>query len=394
MSYSEGPMEGPRHPTKAEYPALIKFLSKSYGFSDPRWFEKDTPTYFGASQDRLATKWLLKSGNRIASHVGIFPFTALVGSSRLKVAGIGSVATHPDFRGRGLMKRLMDHAVGEMEKAGYDLSILWGERGLYGHYGYERALYQDRFEFTQKTLKYSIVPKGVRPARNGDGTSLRKMFARQFYRVERTAAYSLGVQRRFSRDWPEPAWVLEEGGKTKAYVIVSKSPTGTLEVAEWGGETEDVVCLMATVLQKKDLRWLTLSLYPGTGLYRWACDNNDNQERTSFSSMIRVFKLGKVLKAFEEQLRDRALKSPIKIARSLELRSEKGDGVVLRFGKGLSVSSSGKADRILSLSDREVTTLLFGCGRPSVTLGEKLAGLEWLDGLFPLDWFWWRSDWI
>src|SRR5581483_4570048 len=116
-------------------------------------------------------------------------------------------------------------------------------------------LFLDRFDFTQKSLKYSVIPKGVRPARDGDWAQLQKLFSRHPFRVERTSAYSLGQKRRFNRYWPDPAWVLEERGKVRAYVIVLKSPSGTMEIAEWGGETEDVVCLMATVLQKKGLDW-------------------------------------------------------------------------------------------------------------------------------------------
>src|SRR5437016_2427040 len=109
-------IEGPWHPTAKEYPALLKFLSQCYGFSDPQWFENDTAFFFGTKPEQLKTKWILKSGGRIASHVGLFPFTAVVEGRKLKVAGIGAVATHPDFRGRGLMKRLMDHVEKEIAR--------------------------------------------------------------------------------------------------------------------------------------------------------------------------------------------------------------------------------------------------------------------------------------
>src|SRR5579859_2243093 len=93
----KGPLEGPRHPTASEYPAFLKFLSFSYGYTPFNWFENYNSHFYCPKPEQLKLKWVLKSDRRFVSHVGIFPFTAWVEGRPLKVAGIGGVATHPDF---------------------------------------------------------------------------------------------------------------------------------------------------------------------------------------------------------------------------------------------------------------------------------------------------------
>ena len=44
---------------------------------------------------------------RIVSHVGIARQTLITGGCRLPAACIGSVGTHPDFRGKGLATELV-----------------------------------------------------------------------------------------------------------------------------------------------------------------------------------------------------------------------------------------------------------------------------------------------
>jgi GNAT superfamily N-acetyltransferase len=394
MNSTNPKIEGPRHPTPKEYPNFLQFLSQCYGFSDPRWFENDTSYFFGTKPSQLATKWTLKSNGQFTSHVGIFPFVSMVDGRRLKVAGIGSVATHPEFRGRGLMKRLMQHVETRIEKEGFDLSILWGERSLYRPYGYDRGLYLDRFSFKKRTLKYSVLNKGVRPLKPADWPSVQKLFSKHPFRSERTPDYTKSLRLRFGRDLSEPVWVVEESGKIKAYVIVFKGGADGLEAAEWGGEAEDVICLLATVLQNTVMEWLTVPIYPGCDFYAWARENNDNQVRANGSCMIKILNLGKILKVFEPQLKKRYEKMGFSLRRSIlfQVEGEQNAGLVL--GRNLQVLPGIQKGVRVSLSHEECVRLLFGWGRPSEVLGNKTDGVEFLDLLFPLQWYWWRSDWV
>jgi GNAT superfamily N-acetyltransferase len=387
-------IEGPRHPTAKEYPAFLKFLSQAYRFADSRWFENDAAFFFGTRPDQLKTKWVLKSGEKFIAHVGIFPFTATMEGPALKVAGIGAVATHPDFRGQGLMKRLMDQIMGEVKRDGYDLSILWGERGLYQPYGYERALYLDQFTFQKRHLKYFATPKGVRPVRPADLPALQVLFKDHPFRVKRSTNYTSSVIRRFSQYLSDPAWVLEEKGKVAAYAIFGKSWAGGLEAVEWGGQTEDVACLFSTVLQHRPEDSLMASLYSDSGLYGWALENCSDHVRTTRSCMLKLLKLDSVLRAFEPQLQESYGKLGRNAQKTFTLRMEDGQTSSLRLGGNLRIVPPSPEGIPVTLSHSDCVRLLFGIGRPSEALRRRPGEMGLLDSFFPLRWYWWKSDWI
>lgn len=391
MSTTPSTYEGPLHPTAGEYPGFLKFLSHSYGFKDPRWFENDASYFFGTRPSQLKTKWALKSGGQFAAHVGIFPFEALVEGRTLKVAGIGAVATHPDHRGKGLMKRLMEHVLAGIEEEGYDLAILWGERDLYAPYGFERALYQRQFTFREKILRFFAAPHAVRPARPGDGPRIRALFKGHPYRVERSPDHFVSVARKFATPGHPSVWVLESKGQVAAYATVLRPPAGGIEVAEWGGPWEEVACLWASLFNKTRADTLQVTLYPGNGLFDWALENASEQVLAGRSCMVRVFDLWNVLKAFEPQLKRRTAALGLRVRRKW-LLSSGGKSVAMEMGQGLKITR-GKGQGI-TLPPGELTSLLFGSGKSGGEI--KALGPEGalLDLLFPLEWYWWRSDWI
>lgn len=281
-------IEGPRHPSAKDYPAFLRFLSASYGFKDPRWFENDTAFFFGKRPGQLRTKWVLKSGGRFATHVGVFPFTVFVGAKKLKVAGIGAVATHPDFRGQGLMKRLMKHVMREVSRGGYDLSVLWGEKALYEPHGYRRASPQEQFLISRGAFGKVPADTRVRPAAPRDYPEMDRLFSRHPFRTERTKDHYISLARRFQKGLPRAFWVLEEKGKIRSYVLILKRGRKELEAAEWGGDEAGVIGLFGAVLRRCSKTALFLSPYRGSGLSRWASRHCRKRFRSAGSFMVKT----------------------------------------------------------------------------------------------------------
>jgi predicted acetyltransferase len=393
MSSASLKIEGPRNPEPKEYASLLYFLNQSYDFSDMRWFENDTSFFYGTKPEQLKNKWLLKCGETFASHVGVFPFVAKVNGQSLKVAGIGSVATHPEYRNRGLMRKLMAHVGKQLVTEGYDLSILWGERALYEHFDYERGVFQDRFSFNRRFFKPLPLGKSIRPLKPTDWEDLKKLFCHHEFHTERIVDYFKTLHRRFNRGIPEPIWVMEKAGKIIAYVIVFKINEG-YEVAEWGGEVKNVTDLIASVLPKPSTGNVWISIYPGCELYHWALENHESQIRTPNTCMVKILNLGKVLKAFESQLQERYESHALRNFGSLSLHLPGQKKVTLTFGNELKVETGETKGKAITLTQSQCVRLLFGGTWPSYELKLKDFELELLDSLFPLEWYWWRSDWI
>ncbi|GAA0136786.1 hypothetical protein YSY43_36270 [Paenibacillus sp. YSY-4.3] len=73
---------------------------------------------------RFDTTWVAVVDGAIASTVQVFPYICRVEEVTLKVAGIGSVATKPEYRGQGLGLQILQKLTEWMAQEGYDLSLL------------------------------------------------------------------------------------------------------------------------------------------------------------------------------------------------------------------------------------------------------------------------------
>jgi len=79
---------------------------------------------------QLETTWVAEVDGEIASAVQIFPYQARWGSVDVLVGGIGSVATLPAYRRRGLAAAILTAQMEWMRDRGYHLSLLFAGEGV------------------------------------------------------------------------------------------------------------------------------------------------------------------------------------------------------------------------------------------------------------------------
>lgn len=85
-----------------------------------------------------ATTWFATVNGIVASTAQIFPLAIRVGQAVIKVGGIGSVGTAPDFRGMGLAHNILQNQTSWMEQQGYDLGLLRAvEHAFYEKIGWQ-----------------------------------------------------------------------------------------------------------------------------------------------------------------------------------------------------------------------------------------------------------------
>ena len=337
---------------------------------------------------------MLKAGKRFAANVSVFPFVTVIEGRKLKVAGIGSVATDPDFRGKGYASRLMKHLDGRLREEGYDLSILWGFR-FYRSFGYEMAVPREKFYFSNRHLKPLPVQGKIRAAVPGDWNTMRWMFLKHPYHNERVLKYYGSLERRYQKDTQDPFWVLEKAGRVAAYAVFGRSWGGDWEVMEWGGEPEGAAALIQNALVRGIAKGLTLAAHEGGGLYPWAQENCDSWEQGTDGCMVKIFNLASVLKAFEPQLKRRYEESPFKSRKSFTLRLPDGQEAGIALNGGVRVLPKGsKTGALMELNPLKCVRFLLGRGKASEAAGLKGPEARVLDALFPLKWFWWKSDYI
>ncbi|WHY71321.1 GNAT family N-acetyltransferase [Fictibacillus enclensis] len=73
----------------------------------------------------IKTTWIAEKEGDMASVVQIFPFSIWVSGVEVKTAGIGNVATHPDYRGHRLTHRILEEIEQKLFERQYGLSNLF-----------------------------------------------------------------------------------------------------------------------------------------------------------------------------------------------------------------------------------------------------------------------------
>ena len=141
---------------EGEQEELQRFLERSFGHGRSFFIRRSPNLWAQATECAL----ILKSEGKIVGHVGTYPLELVVGPSTIITGAISGVATDPEARGKGYMSKLMDTSIRIMEERKMPLSVLWGDRQRYGHFGYEHCGQKYLLDFNRR----SLARAGIKPA--------------------------------------------------------------------------------------------------------------------------------------------------------------------------------------------------------------------------------------
>lgn len=203
-----------------------------YGTMD---FAKVLPKLYGPQADTSECHYVARCGGRIAAMIGAFPGEMEILGRRLGYFGVGTVSTHPDFRGKGLMKELFRIALADMEREGAAFSLLGGQRQRYEHFGYEPCGVLMDFHVTRRNLaglvsgggRLTAVPLECGDSRMADAVRLHD--SRPMHAVRRPEDfYTVCIS------WQSIPYLLLENGEFRGYFIASEDgkSLGELELTE------------------------------------------------------------------------------------------------------------------------------------------------------------------
>jgi len=367
----------PRKARLSEYDQLVSFLSSIFGMRmDLVYCHIYKPT-----QKDMANNIVILDDGHIVSCVGIFPLTFICGEASLSVGGIGGVSTEPRYRGRGLMTRLLDKSISIMKQQNYDISILWGDRRRYGHFGWENA---------GRQYVFTIDRRHVPPGKAGDGEirplspssdelgRIARLYEQWKLRVHRTPAQVKSVFRRHMFD----TWVWTKG-RAFAYMTIRRT-TKIPELMEFGGDLPGLDELLSFVFKEYQLETLAGRMAVSRSPYLPFTIRRSSEWGVRFIGMVKILSLCSVLEKFSTQIGKKCRGLGLKGALTLQM-TDSGQVATLHFGTSLTVSER-KSKPTLALSDTEMVRLVFGTIPPSHSLGLDRS-LGYLDAIFPLDFF-------
>ena len=203
--------------------------------------------------------WLIEdtSTGEVVSTTCLLPWTCRFAGLELRVAQLEMVLTHPDYRGRGLVRLQMENFEQAVKERGYDLSIIWGIPYYYRQFGYAYAIDGDARE-SLPAWKIPAVTIGsphtlnLRHAEITDMSRLVKLYEETTssldFHVRRTPAhwhYLLEAAR-------HPVQIVENAqtGEPLGYVTLQRNPD-SITILECGLNRADVALSLLQLLKSE-----------------------------------------------------------------------------------------------------------------------------------------------
>lgn len=237
-------------PTAPLGPPVVESDDRALGAFLDRHFDgvpgvcEEFPLLVGESN--RARRLVLRDADGIAAHAAWKPLELRTSAGPIAAAGIGLVATRPDWRERGLASALVHACVEQARESGAELALLFGEsRGLYRRLGFVPA---GRERVTRLERAATSDAGKVRVGGPGDAAALLPLYDSHPLGVRRT----LDEFRALLAIPGVSLWWLEEGGRPAAYCVEGKGRDLTGVLHEWAGDASALRGLVAAVLDAHD----------------------------------------------------------------------------------------------------------------------------------------------
>jgi ribosomal protein S18 acetylase RimI-like enzyme len=292
----------------------------------------------GSHYDWRASRIGLLDG-QLVTHFGVWDYQMRIGTARVRTGGIGAVATHGDFRKRGLMDRTARACVAAMRELGYDFSMLFGIDNFYHRFGYTRAWIESDYHLRVGDLPKQPPTRPLRKFRLRPRADLAELFNRCHAGVTGTAVrptytrrwYGSGVKNDQGFLW------LGAGRKPAGYVIV-RDRGAHLDVSEAVGDPEQVLRAVGALARRFGVEEVHFNMLPYTTplarrLRAGTCALACRFQRCG-GAMLRLINLPQALRKMSGELTRRLRASPLAGWRGQLVVSDAEDAVVLAVSGG------------------------------------------------------------
>lgn len=229
-------------------------------FTEGKYVEQFAENYIGNSFYDWNVSRVILDGEKLVHHWGVWGYQMRLESIQLKVAGIGAVATHPEYRKQGWMHRAAHASFAAMQEAGYDLSILRGRH--YVKMGYARAW--NYVTYRLKPAEFPAVgdPRPYQPLQPEQVVEMDALYNRTHADFTGTAIRPT-YYNRHPDDIGVYAWY-DEGGKLAGYVraFPAEENPKQLTCLEAAGDLQQGLAVMADLFKKGEYESLAFFTLP------------------------------------------------------------------------------------------------------------------------------------
>ncbi|MEF3306946.1 GNAT family N-acetyltransferase [Paenibacillus sp. GYB003] len=211
---------------------------KSMRDAYPHAFSPSLSQSYGAFED-----------GTLVSFVGFVPAVVRIGEAELNVYSIGAVCTHPDYRGKGYVSRILDRIREHSIRAGAPVVLVSGNRPLYERFGCRvfgsaTSFSIDREAAAKLTEGPAAGGAVLRPSESDDWFALKRLAAGRDVRYEQSlwdlASLIYAEPTASNGKLRHRVWVAERDGRPAAFAVIAVpgriAPRGKPALIEWAGD--------------------------------------------------------------------------------------------------------------------------------------------------------------
>jgi predicted N-acetyltransferase YhbS len=342
--------------TEESFPGLIETLDLVFGREAPRSMQTDVPLEF--APENWPNLRIVREAGRVVAHIGLLFRDASLFGHTLRLALVGAVATHPDFRGRGLATELLHHCFELARARGAHALQISGARGLYLRNGARAVGCRIEYALAPEQLAETPDPFTVRPMTPGDVDAAARLYRAKPVRYIRPREdWLLQLQHDTAQARPAVFRCVRHADGLQAYVVVRK-PTDKPDthVVEYAGRPAAVLAGLAHVRAELDLAEIRLAVLPWDREMRAALQALGAPSKTdTASATIRIVNFPALMESMRPWLAECLGEAD---AARLAFR---GEGDLAVFGAG--------SDHLEVADPADLVEILFGvAGEPHPTL--------------------------
>ncbi len=350
-----------KNPDINDYEKIMRFLEDVYGSSHNSFLFRYPHIY---KKEKLDYKNILiiEKDGKICSLVRIFPITTIQNGIEVKFGGIGSVSTSFEERGKGYMTILLNEAIKKMEKDGYPLSILWGDRHRYINFGYEIGGKTVILTITKRGLEKMKVSPSCTKRYLGEKEILLKVieiYNKKKYRIDRDLEYFSLIYKKLNT-----ALYYSEEGNRFGYVVIDTQNTDT-RVYEFGGDINLILGILKYLSERFGKNSFILE-FPNFEEIPEEILKASSYWNIVPTGMIKIISLRKTIETFK-QLIEKEMEEGEDIL--FEIEGKERVGIKKEKGK---IEFTEESKNIIKLKESDMVRLFFNINGFGIVLENRL----------------------
>lgn len=311
--------------------------------------------------------------DEVASSFSIIDYQMRIGSSEIRMGGIGGVETKEKHRMKSYMRKLMEDSVEYMKSEGYDVSVLFGISNFYTKFGYAACLPSHKLTIPTRDAedsKNDAKDYKIRKIEKGHIDSVLKLYNEnnqgRTCSIVRTKEYFSGFPRGTKYGQSPDDFLIGDDKELLAYAVFDKSDHEVNIVEVESREDKLFPVLLYEFVKMAIMRRcsnITLFMPPDHPFaqfcHRYGCELTSQYPKNG-GGMMRIINqdslFGKLQGELEKKVHQADVDKPI----SLQIKTDIGDTTIPFLGNQSIHSPEQERKYSLELSQDKLTQLVIG----------------------------------